>query len=543
MSQGAARGTASIPVGVPPTIQKFTSGSGTYTTPSGVLFICVRMVGGGGGGGGGGNFNTSGIGGTGGNTTFGSSLLVANSGTGGGVSGGAGAGGSGGTASLGTGPIGTVLTGGSGQGILASTIPSGQYCGGGQGAGSVLGGCGGGGVVAAAGLAGATNTGAGGGGGASNTGTYSGAGGGSGGFVDVIIVNPSSSYSYAVGAAGTAGTAGTSGFAGGAGGSGYIEVTEFYLPSSAVGQVLSILGGNGAINFSGNGLTINVSGNAKIGFSPPPGGRLTLTTGVPVTTTDVTGATNIYYTPYLNNYISLWNGTEWTWVTFTETTLALGTITSGLPYDVFGYLSSGSLALEKLAWTNGTTRATGISIQDGRYCKTGDETRLYLGTFYTTATTTTEDSVLKRFLWNMYNRVRRQMTAIDTTDNWSYTTGTWRQARASAVNQLAYIAGLDIDIVEADVRSSVLLTSNSARVALVGVGVDSTTASSSINQPAFCGTAVSLIMAASAIYCGHPGVGYHYLAWLEKGADGTCSFYGDNGADGTQTGISGTVWS
>lgn len=36
-----------------PTVQRFTSGSGTYTTPAGVKYIRVRMIGGGGNGGGG----------------------------------------------------------------------------------------------------------------------------------------------------------------------------------------------------------------------------------------------------------------------------------------------------------------------------------------------------------------------------------------------------------------------------------------------------------------------------------------------------------
>jgi len=63
-----------------PSVQKFTSGSGTYTTPAGVKRIRVRMVGGGGGGAGGGS--TYGAGGNGGDTTFGSSLLVAGGGGG-----------------------------------------------------------------------------------------------------------------------------------------------------------------------------------------------------------------------------------------------------------------------------------------------------------------------------------------------------------------------------------------------------------------------------------------------------------------------------
>ncbi|OQW46993.1 MAG: hypothetical protein A4S09_16240 [Proteobacteria bacterium SG_bin7] len=90
-----------------PTIQKFTSGTGTYNTPTGVVWIRVKMVGGGGGGAGSGTANGSAAG-NGGNTTFGSSLLVANGGTAGsrGADGGAP-----GTASLGSGPIGNALSG------------------------------------------------------------------------------------------------------------------------------------------------------------------------------------------------------------------------------------------------------------------------------------------------------------------------------------------------------------------------------------------------------------------------------------------------
>lgn len=71
-----------------PTIQRFTSGSGTYTTPANVKYIRVKMIGGGGGGAGIGTSNTGGTGGTGGNTLFqvfggGSTILQANGGSGG----------------------------------------------------------------------------------------------------------------------------------------------------------------------------------------------------------------------------------------------------------------------------------------------------------------------------------------------------------------------------------------------------------------------------------------------------------------------------
>jgi hypothetical protein len=207
-----------------PTVQKFTSSTGTYTTPAGVLYIKVRMVGGGGGGGGGGT--GGGTGGTGGTSTFGTTLLSAVGGIGGT---GAGAGGAGGTASLGTGPIGVALSGGSGGGGTFEALASIQYPCAGAGAASPFGGAGGG-QNNAAGYAGITNTGSGGGGGSAGGGTsaYAAGGGGAGGYIEAIITSPGATYSYAVGAAGTAGATSTGGYAGGAGSSGIIIVEEYY---------------------------------------------------------------------------------------------------------------------------------------------------------------------------------------------------------------------------------------------------------------------------------------------------------------------------
>lgn len=221
--------------GVSPTVQKFTSGSGTYTTPAGVHFIRVRMVGGGGGGGGSGTAS-AGTGGTGGITYFrvGASpdLLVANGGVGGVGANLSADGGLGGTASLGTGPIGTALKGANGGGGGQNSNSGSSYVSGGMGGASPFGGAGG--------SSGYTNnqtienavanSGSGGGGAVTGpqTNADAGGGGGAGGFVDAIINSPNSTYSYSVGISGTAGTAGTNGFAGGTGGSGYIEVTEYY---------------------------------------------------------------------------------------------------------------------------------------------------------------------------------------------------------------------------------------------------------------------------------------------------------------------------
>lgn len=206
-----------------PTIQRFTSGSGTYTTPAGVKYIRVTAIGAGGGGAGSGTASSAGDGGTGGNTTFGSSLITSAGGIGG-VDGGVGALGGFGGASTINGPALTILSasgtaGGSySQYNVGTTFTSGPE----GGAGFNGGGTGRGGSVSA-------NSGSGGaGGGSSAVSVLPGNGGGAGAYSYAQINSPSATYAYTVGAAGTAGTAGTSGFVGLAGSEGLLVIEEYY---------------------------------------------------------------------------------------------------------------------------------------------------------------------------------------------------------------------------------------------------------------------------------------------------------------------------
>lgn len=210
-----------------PTIQRFTSGSGTYTTPSGVKFLRIKMVGAGGGGAGSGT-GGAGSGGTGGDSTFGSSLLTAGGG-GGGTAGGTSPP-NGGTNTVNAGPI-TILNigGASGYGSFNNSSAAATTSPGGNGGVSVFGGAGAG-RAATSGGATVANTGSGGAGGGNSTtsGLTGGVGGGAGGYVEALIASPAATYAYSVGAAGTAGTAGTSGSAGTAGSAGVIIVEEYY---------------------------------------------------------------------------------------------------------------------------------------------------------------------------------------------------------------------------------------------------------------------------------------------------------------------------
>lgn len=269
--------------------------------------------------------------------------------------------------------------------------------------------------------------------------------------------------------------------------------------------------------------------------------RLTLTSGTPVTTADVTGAVTLYCSPYKGNHIALFNGAVWIMRSSAEFSLALGTLSSGKPYDVFCYDNAGVPTLEVLAWTNDTTRATALTLQDGVLSKTGALTRRYLGTFYTTAATTTEDSFAKRFLWNYYNRVRRPMRVIDATNSWAYTTATVRQARASPANQLDFVVGYGEDVVFAKVIGSASNT-NVGVSFLVGASLDTTSAftSTAINFQGASAVANTAVMLTSELET-FPGVGRHFIAWTEfSSATGTTTWTGTNGT--AVSGIYGEVW-
>lgn len=273
-------------------------------------------------------------------------------------------------------------------------------------------------------------------------------------------------------------------------------------------------------------------------------GRLTLTSGTPVTTADVTAATSIYYAPYKGNRIALYDGSIWAIFTFTEKTLALGTLTNALPYDVFLYSNSGTLTLEALAWTNGTTRATALTTQDGVLVKTGAATRRYLGTFYTTATTTTEDSFAKRLLWNYYNRVRRDLRVTEATDTWTYETAAWHQANASTANQLAVVVGVAEVPIRVEVRAHVGNASGAAKVVYGGIGEDLTNAIATGSLA----TRFDLLNGASAdltpSLAKYPAVGFHFYSWLEYGVAslGAGAWVGDGGAATLQqSGIVGWI--
>ena len=272
-------------------------------------------------------------------------------------------------------------------------------------------------------------------------------------------------------------------------------------------------------------------------------GRISVTSGTPIPDSDVTAATSVYFVPYQGNRCLVYDGAaNWVLRTFTELSLSLGSDAINSNYDVFVYDNAGTLALERLAWTNDTARATALALQDGVYVKSGQTTRRYLGTYRTTGTLgQTEDSLTKRFVWNNHHRVRRPVRRLETTDSWTYTTATWRVVNNTTANQINVVVGgaettIDLTVLAIAENTGASVTMHT------GIGEDSVlTPTGFINGQVMSRTDTPFHTSASLSRV--IATGYHYYAWLERSAaSGTTTWYGDQGAGGVyQTGLSGVI--
>lgn len=262
-------------------------------------------------------------------------------------------------------------------------------------------------------------------------------------------------------------------------------------------------------------------------------GRLTLESGVAVSTTDQTAKTTLYFTPYGGNIISLYDGTRyWVMRDFSEISITLASLTADLPYDAFVYDNSGTVTLELTAWTSATARATALTTQNGTYVKSGATTRRYVGTICITGTTgQCEDSLTKRLVWNMYNRVNRPMFVTDTTNSWTYSTQTWRQMNNSTSNQFLVVRGLDEDSMRVTSAIAAASSTSTGRTVRTAIGLDSTTAPAANCSMGFSQVSSAIISSPATEWVGYAGIGRHYLAALEwgEGTD-TQTFYGQSGS-------------
>lgn len=313
------------------------------------------------------------------------------------------------------------------------------------------------------------------------------------------------------------------------------------------------------------GVTSFNGATGAIQLTVQPQGRLTLTSATPVTTSDVTGATHLYYTPYAGRYVPVYDGTNFVAVDFAaEFDITLGSNwATNTNYDWFVGYDSGTLRLcSGPAWSSDTSRGTGAGTTEldffaGIYlnkvsitCRYNNTTTFtcaadrctYLGSMRTVAAGQAEDSLVKRYLYNAYNQVRRPMLRQEATASWTYSTASYRQANAASANQLSYFAGLAGSSLYVYAQCIPLNSTSTLRIVYCGIGLDSTTVNSrSISDFARIGDTTVVSSAPKALFDGFASLGKHDVVWLEKGAGtDTQTWFGVSGSD-YQSGISGNI--
>jgi hypothetical protein len=243
--------------------------------------------------------------------------------------------------------------------------------------------------------------------------------------------------------------------------------------------------------------TIPNNGSSFIGSPSGSSGRLTLSSGVPVMTSTVAGATTVYFTPYKGNAVPVTtdSGSTYPLTTFsqlsqttTDATKSPAAVAASSVYDMFVWYDSGTTTLRCTrgpAWSSGTSRGTGagtseLQLVNGYYVNKnaitngpGANLGTYVGSIASNASSTIDWIIggsgsggVAGFLgvWNNYNRLSAVATTTDSGATYTYSTNTPRQARASAGNQISFVCGLAEDSVSGVVQAATSSTSTGASV-------------------------------------------------------------------------------
>lgn len=267
-------------------------------------------------------------------------------------------------------------------------------------------------------------------------------------------------------------------------------------------------------------------------------GRLSLTTGVSVTTSDVTAATTLYFALHNGNQIALYSGAEWVLFSIAQLSIAVPATTNQM-YDVFVDYNAGVPALALTAWTNDTTRATALTTQDGILVKTGSTTHRYVGSFRTTGVSgQTEDSEANRLVFNHQHQELRRLRKVEGANSWTYSAAAFQEANATS-NRCAVVTGVAGNPVDLYAQHMAAHVSN--QNCWTAIGYDSTTVPIAVSQG--CVNISNVAVQLETRITHYPAIGYHYYAWLERAtASGATTWYGDNGdATLTQSGLFGFV--
>lgn len=295
----------------------------------------------------------------------------------------------------------------------------------------------------------------------------------------------------------------------------------------------------GSISSAGSVASVNGQTGAILNYYRPQG-RVTLSTGVPVMTSTVSGATTVYYTPYQGNMVPIYDGTNM--VPFqvaeisqltTDATKSPAAVAASKVYDIFVWNDAGTIrATRGPAWTNSTTRGYTFTMVNGILLNTSTITNgpaasrgTFVGTIASNASSTIDfilggsasggtAAVLN--VWNTYNRVSISTAVTDSGTSYTYLPNTIRQARGSTGNQITYVNGLLEDGICVNYATEV--NTSIGGISIVGIGLDASSAFTyqrSVYSNTSTVSAAAVGLNSSAIIL--PVLGQHIISANERG--------------------------
>jgi len=298
-----------------------------------------------------------------------------------------------------------------------------------------------------------------------------------------------------------------------------------------------------------------VNASTAAAVIPPPQGYLTLTSGTPIITGDVTAATTVYYTPYVGVLVPIYNGTSFiptSIVTELQLTLTSSHVASNI-YDFYIFSLNGVATLGTgPSWSAGTagsitagscargtstggaalsrlngilTNAASMTIRYGNGTTTttvAANQATYVGSMFVDGTNgqvscyRSWGQSRKFGIWNAYNRAPIILKAGDSTTSWNYNSATVRASNGSSANSLTIFAGLAEEEYNLGFVQSVS-SGTSAAGFLLGIGYNSTTAASGLQARWTWQTNVSTVAATlPCSYQAPPALGINVITSLES---------------------------
>jgi hypothetical protein len=286
-----------------------------------------------------------------------------------------------------------------------------------------------------------------------------------------------------------------------------------------------------------------------------PGGRLTLTLGTPVMSSNVTNSSAIYYVSHTHGSVPVYDGTSWSLVDIgagltnatADVAINPAPVAVNSIYDLFVWNSAGSPRLSRgPLWTSSSARSLGLARVNGIWTNAsaisnGPLTNrgTWVGTILSNGAALIDwvrgsnaagGGTASLNLWNANNRVDVKTVVGDTTASWTYNSAVWRSANNSAANSVKLVVGGNDEDIEARYSVASQDSASIGTIPLAGVGVDSTSAMSGYVQPGgsrSAGTA-QVYGTATGTYVGKLAIGTHTINAIESGlaAVSVVTFYG-----------------